>query len=105
GEKLIRCLPLGMTNNLPSLSRRRQAAGLALLALGLVLIVAGAIRLLAPNAYKSVARLRIDPDSATQPSPNQGGRYDPYFIQTELEVIQSQLVLGRVVEELGLNRE
>ena len=31
--------------------------------------------------------------------------YDPYFIQTEFEVIQSELVLGKVIEQLDLNRE
>jgi len=29
--------------------------------------------------------------------------YDPYFIQTEFEVIQDRVVLGKVVEDLNLN--
>ena len=32
-----------------------------------------------------------------------GGGYDPYFIQTEFEKMQSEKVLGRVIETLGLN--
>ena len=31
--------------------------------------------------------------------------YDPYFIQTEFELIQSEVILGKVVEDLDLNRE
>jgi capsular exopolysaccharide synthesis family protein len=31
--------------------------------------------------------------------------YDPYFIQTEFEVIQSEIILGRVIEKLKLNEE
>jgi capsular exopolysaccharide synthesis family protein len=30
------------------------------------------------------------------------GAYDPYFIQTEFEVIQSELILGRVIDTLNL---
>jgi len=29
--------------------------------------------------------------------------YDPYFIQTEFEIIQSQLVLNSVIDKLKLN--
>ena len=31
--------------------------------------------------------------------------YDPYFIQTEFEVIQSEVILGKVIEDLDLNNE
>src|SRR5437867_9449995 len=31
--------------------------------------------------------------------------YDPYFIQTEFEVIQSELILGKVITDLDLNKE
>jgi capsular exopolysaccharide synthesis family protein len=31
--------------------------------------------------------------------------YDHYFIQTEFEVIQSQVILGKVIEDLGLNAD
>ena len=29
--------------------------------------------------------------------------YDPYYIQTEFEVIQSEIVLNKVIEDLDLN--
>jgi len=31
--------------------------------------------------------------------------YDPYFIQTEFEIIQDRVVLGKVIETLNLNTE
>ena len=31
--------------------------------------------------------------------------YEPYFIQTEFELIQSELILGSVIERLNLNKE
>jgi uncharacterized protein involved in exopolysaccharide biosynthesis len=31
--------------------------------------------------------------------------YDPYFIQTEFEIIQDRVVLGKVIEALNLNVE
>ena len=33
------------------------------------------------------------------------GGYDPYFIQTEFELIQSEVILGKVIDDLDLNRE
>jgi capsular exopolysaccharide synthesis family protein len=37
-------------------------------------------------------------------TPSVGG-YDPYFIQTEFNIIQSEVVLGKVVEAMNLNEE
>src|ERR1043165_2505923 len=36
---------------------------------------------------------------------NAGPNYDPYFIQTEFEVIQSEVILKRVIRDLNLNEE
>src|SRR6266700_2110980 len=33
------------------------------------------------------------------------GGYDPYFIQTEFELIQSEVILGKVIKDLDLNAE
>ena len=33
------------------------------------------------------------------------GNYDPYFIQTEFETMQSEKVLGRVIDSLDLNNK
>ena len=72
-------------------------------------IVATVVTFLLPESYASTARIRIEPDyisdiagvaSQTTMSP-----YDPYFIQTEFEIIQDRVVLGKVIETLNLNTE
>jgi polysaccharide biosynthesis transport protein len=70
-------------------------------------IVATAVTFLLPESYASTARIRIEPDSIADIS-GVGSHvtyapYDPYFIQTEFEVIQDRVVLGKVVEALNLN--
>jgi len=61
-----------------------------------------------PESFSSTARIKIERDQSDI-SNLQGSQvmqgYDPYFIQTEFEVIQSEIILGKVVEDLGLNRE
>jgi polysaccharide biosynthesis transport protein len=72
-------------------------------------IVATAVTFLLPESYASTARIRIEPDSIADIT-GVGGHvtfapYDPYFIQTEFEVIQDRVVLGKVIENLNLNVE
>jgi serine/threonine protein kinase/capsular polysaccharide biosynthesis protein len=56
------------------------------------------------DVFTATARVKVDrlvvPD-ATSPAPAQV--HDPYFIQTEFQIIQSELVLDRVIEKLDLN--
>jgi capsular exopolysaccharide synthesis family protein len=70
-------------------------------------IVATAVTFLLPESYASTARIRIEPDTI---SDIRGvgdvmpyAAYDPYFIQTEFEIIQDRVVLGKVIESLNLN--
>jgi len=70
-------------------------------------IIATAVTLLLPESYASTAQIRIEPDIVADIS-GVGSHvtytsYDPYFIQTEFEVIQDRVVLGKVVEDLNLN--
>ena len=74
-------------------------------------IIATAVTLLLPESYASTAQIRIEPDIISDIS-GMGmashvtyAPYDPYFIQTEFEVIQDRVVLGKVVEALNLNVE
>ena len=84
------------------------------------------VTFLMPESYASTARIRIEQDSQVQVSKEwrfsttpseltQGDTqeprgatghtspsYDPYFIQTQFEVIQSQPVLTRVISDLDL---
>src|SRR6266446_3611687 len=88
----------------------REICGLALFGIGLVLTTAGICLLMAAPTYQAVARMKIERDSPAQFSSNDGKGfsltiYDPYFIQTEFEVLQSDFVLSRVVTELKLDQE
>ncbi len=72
-------------------------------------IVATAVTFLLPESYASTARIRIEPDSIADIT-GVGNHvtyasYDPYFIQTEFEIIQDRVVLGKVIEALNLNVE
>jgi polysaccharide biosynthesis transport protein len=72
-------------------------------------IIATAVTFILPESYASTARIIVEPDvsdismgeerSASQVT------YDPYFLQTTYELIQSQAVLSNVVSTLNLNVE
>src|SRR4030095_12160428 len=65
----------------------------------LVVITATLVTFILPESFSSVARLKIERDQSDiaefQGSRSMMGSYDPYFIQTEFEVIQSELILGK----------
>jgi polysaccharide biosynthesis transport protein len=69
-------------------------------------IIATAVTFILPESYASTARIKVDKDVsdiAPLVGAQNGGYYDPYFIQTTFEIMQSQLVLSNVVAELDLN--
>lgn len=72
----------------------------------LVVITATLVTFILPESFSSTARVRIDRDvtdiESVQTARSPLG-YDPYFIQTEFEVMQSEMVLKRVVELENLN--
>jgi succinoglycan biosynthesis transport protein ExoP len=74
----------------------------------LVAINATVVTFILPESYSSTTRMQVDPDindirglTDTQSYLP----YDPYFIQTAFEIIQDQVVLGKVIENLNLNAE
>jgi succinoglycan biosynthesis transport protein ExoP len=72
----------------------------------LVVLTATLVTFILPESFSSTARIKIERDSSDiegLTKPNYVGMYDPYFIQTEFEVIQSELILRQVVELLDLN--
>jgi capsular polysaccharide biosynthesis protein len=76
-----------------------------------VVITSTVITFLLPESYASTTRvvLRQEPsegEAARKPEAPASvlGSYDPYFIQTQFEVLQSQAILGKVIEDLDLNR-
>jgi uncharacterized protein involved in exopolysaccharide biosynthesis len=74
----------------------------------LVFSTAVIITFLLPVSYASTARIKVEPDQVDfsftdggQSAPMQA--YDPYFIQTTFQVMQSQIILSNVVAQLNLN--
>src|SRR5437879_1309768 len=74
----------------------------------LVVITATLVTFILPESYSSTTRIKIEHDVSDVPGlsdrPAMGG-YDPFFIQTEFEVIQSEVILGKVITDLDLNKE
>ncbi len=71
-------------------------------------IIATAVTFILPVSYSSTAQIKIEPDTVTDivningtggPAPI----YDPYFLQTELTILQGPVVLGKVIDALNLN--
>src|SRR5277367_6591798 len=75
----------------------------------LVFVTATLVTYILPKSYMSSARIKVENDSSDIQgfTDNQMNvrAYDPYFIQTEFEVIQSELILGKVIDLLNLNVE
>lgn len=74
----------------------------------LVVITATLVTFILPEQYSSRARIKVQRDQSDiaelMDRTGVPGAYDPYFVQTEFEVITSELILGKVVEELNLNK-
>src|SRR5262247_1509735 len=74
----------------------------------LVVITATLVTFILPEQFSSTARIKIERDQSDISGFSErpfGAGYDPYFIQTEFEVIQSEVILGKVIEDLDLNKE
>ena len=75
----------------------------------LVVITATLVTFILPEQFASTATLKIERDKSDidELSGNSGrfNSFDPYFIQTEFEVIQSETILSNVVDRLDLNNE
>ncbi len=74
----------------------------------LVVITATLVTFILPESYASTARIKVERDQSDIQGFGQqqfSQSFDPYFIQTEFEVIKSELILGRVIDALDLNRK
>jgi uncharacterized protein involved in exopolysaccharide biosynthesis len=78
----------------------------------LVLFTATLVTFVLPECFSSTARIRVERDQTDIPG-LQGTAaataYDPYFLQTEFELIKSEAILGRVInntnnQNLNLNK-
>ena len=75
----------------------------------LVVVTAVIVTFILPPAYSSMARIKVERDISDVRGVGEGvgmsGQYDPYFIQTEFQVIQSERILDPVVEKLQLAKK
>jgi len=78
---------------------------LVLLVFGLVLVTTAGVTALLPKWYLATAKIRVEkPESEVKLFQNQSSSYyDPYFIQDQFEILQSEKILYRVIENLKLN--
>jgi len=67
----------------------------------LIVVTATLVTFIMPESFAGTARIKIEPVAATESQNYQAG-YNPQFIQTEFEVLQSELILNRVIEALDL---
>src|SRR5512144_1485594 len=71
----------------------------------LVVITATLVTFILPESFSSSARIKIERDQPDITGMADRGNivgYDPYFIQTEFELIQSEVILGKVIADLDL---
>jgi capsular exopolysaccharide synthesis family protein len=74
----------------------------------LVVITATLVTFILPESFSSTARIKIERDQSDIIGMADRGAligYDPYFVQTEFELIQSEVILGKVIDDLDLNKE
>jgi len=83
----------------------RLRLGIVLLVLGLVLVTTIGVTALLPKWYRSTTKISVQkPESEVKLFQAQGNSYyDPYFIQDQFKIIQSEKILYPVIEKLGLN--
>ena len=75
----------------------------------LVVVTATLVSYAVKETFLSTARIKVERDVSdiTPLSGSQGFSlgYDPYFIQTEFEVMQSDVILGKVIDDLNLEKK
>jgi succinoglycan biosynthesis transport protein ExoP len=74
----------------------------------LVTITTTVVTFILPKSYASTVRMRVEkdaPDVAGLNDRQYSSGYDPYWMQTEFEAIQSKSILHQVITNLGLNKK
>jgi capsular exopolysaccharide synthesis family protein len=71
-------------------------------------IIATAVTFILPESYSSTARIKVEQDVKDITGMNGSvtasmSPFDPYFIQTTFEIMQSEIVLSNVIAKLDLN--
>jgi len=68
----------------------------------ITVVISVAITFIMPESYASTCRIQVENESVASKS---NTAFDPYLVQTELEVIRSQVVLEPAIARLNLNVE
>lgn len=84
----------------------RSRKEIVLAVLFLVVITGTAYTFTLPRIYAAQARIEVNKDNADidpfNPSLSGAGSYDPYFLRTQFEIIQSKPILYEVINRLNL---
>src|SRR5688572_33504563 len=83
----------------------RLRLGLIVLILALVVITAIAVTAFLPRWYLSTTKVRVEkPEGEVKLFQAQSSNnYDPYFLQDQFKIMQSEKIIYPVIERLGLN--
>jgi capsular exopolysaccharide synthesis family protein len=83
----------------------RLRLALIFLLFSVVLITTVVVTAMLPKEYVATAKIRVEkPESQVKLFQTQSNTYyDPYFIQDQFEIIQSEKILYQVIDSLGLN--
>ena len=83
----------------------RLRKALIALILSLVVITAAAVTAFMPRWYRSTTKVRVEkPEGEVKLFQAQSSQsYDPYFLQDQFKIMQSEKILFPVIERLGLN--
>ena len=83
----------------------RQRRALIALMLSLVVVTTAVVTAFLPRWYLAATKVRVEkPEGEVKLFQAQGGGgYDPYFLQDQFRIMQSEKVLYPVIERLGLN--
>ena len=97
-----------MTNKIDGLFRVPSPTvaffGVAMVVFLLTLGTSIVITFLLPESYSSKTRIKVEQDADQTVNNNFGSTsFDPYFIQTTFEIMQSEVVLSNVIASLDLN--
>ena len=73
-------------------------------------IIATVVTFILPESYSSTARIKVERDVLNIPGMGNTATadstgFDPYFIQTTFEIMQSEIVLSNVIAKLNLNEK
>jgi len=106
---LVGALALAMLLFLRKSSLPQASLALLLLVFELVFGAAILITSILPDSFVSTARVMFEPNRAEAP-PSPGphtasATYDPHLVQTECELMQSEVILGSVIRALDLDQE